>query len=718
MTKYRNPIAKTIYSRNWLVKIFIALVVAGLRCSFSIAASPAVPEELNVLCDFDNARNIEQLQLLQKKIKSGSPWYRFLPILDGKMPDEEDSETVFKKAENSVTLISDILKMENDSSFFHTIAISKLFDAFFTAPDSIEGKTIGKLILFRLLKDGKPVTDLFSFTRFLKFNLAVEPDISHTDTISSEAFNSLLFLYKSDIKNMSEFARKHPFNSFVQYCSAKAFIKSGSVDEGKTLLAKAMVLDPTIKYALKKDPIISKIDLFEFINSNLYLEKITPRTASEIDTVDIHYNLTNHDSKTTKVIHFKHQDGVFFDEKEKKRIPSFLINGLFENAAKFEPSSFPVTLKTHFDNYPELLIRITEKNGPKTLLFSSSNAPGMLPFNVFKNNQSGIIESERFATAIKMLFAWLEFPSPVFSKSAAAGNFEYTMMPAPESSSLEIIFKEEAQIPAVIEFEPEIPEAIKALDFFHSSVQTTKILGENTLIQRFSTDFQELEGKTNVKIVFHKIINDGKSSWFMGSPVKFFNASKEAMQNLKRLCKINDNMEIEISPDLTFYERAGIPQLSDLIKSSEALCLSYSSADELNGEAVPIKITANSPNAPVSFTASYFPGTQKLFLRFWDKIPAEESIHGLFLNWLGFDVPPMNLNSLSFDEGKFILEFSKTPEEEVDDHLFKKTLDKRLRMTSNTFKNINEVKISSSEMRVVVLLEKNEGPGIFIRPFP
>ncbi|MBF0545013.1 MAG: hypothetical protein HQM08_11290 [Candidatus Riflebacteria bacterium] len=717
--------------KNCLTCLFLAVFIF-LPCfpAEALDGNPEFPQDLIPLSDFDSSDTNSTLQGLRDSIRQKSSLTQFITLAEsGVKGNFEETQEIISNAEKGAQLLSEILLTQNSEVASETTLV-KLFDAYLFATGTIPGREVGTRILFRLLQKGSPIQEIFSFARFLRddFHYSLQENSDFYKSFTSLSLEDIkaikfLFLIKSDIdkdinlSNIVELAKKNALNPFVQFSTAKALINAGKFEEGKNHLAKAIALNPEYKAKIISDADFRNANFCEFQNSNLFLDRLSSKSSSEIESATIQFSWNGLNKPVEIIYKLKKEEGFFVEEKDKRKIPCFLINALIAELEKSPVSSFPVMVRNHFDDYPELLIRLYNKKTLTASFYSSSNTPEMLPFNAWNKKELRLIETKAFGTTISLLKSWLDIHSPEPAATSFQSGDEVPLKPFPENSPLDLIFRDEAQIQAKADYQPELPAELKSAGFSSFKIEESKLNGCPSSIKRIALDFIEPGGMKTVRMIFHQLTIRGKTSWFLGSPQNFIASAKKAIEALSLLMPY-DFETIEISPDIDYYENSGQPVLANLFKAAEMLAVSYSSSDEFMGEPVPLKIVSRPASSPIDFIADYFPKSEKIILNYWSDIPSKNGIYELFFEWLGLSEKSTEVKKLTFDEGKFILEYDKEPDEKTQDLFFKKGLEKRLRQTLRDYKNSYELIISSGEKRLTIIKEKKERPGIFLRVLP
>ncbi|MFZ2958799.1 MAG: hypothetical protein WA705_18065 [Candidatus Ozemobacteraceae bacterium] len=478
-----------------------------------------------------------------------------------------------------------------------------------------------------------------------------------------------------------------------------------------------------------------------------------------------------------------HPGDTFVEEKpvdrEKGRlsVPFFLVKGLLAGLDAAPEAKRMTSLLTHTDDQPELLIRIERQNASPTLLYTTSNATDLLPFNVFSAGRFRLVESPICGRAITFLRRTCDLTDGVPNAYYLSGGLEAVEEDNPEESALEIRFRDGAGLPAASATHSAeiIPAEIPPAGHFTSVIrETSSLVGTPGEIDRLTLSGPADIGSGPRRIIFHRYRlpggppetmpspalisvvasasnlplpqtasmasmpslapiaslpslsplhgNPGQTDWFLHSPSAFLTVATQAEHELFRLLG-TPPVELDIQPACSRYDAIRQPVLGDLLQSLRTMALAERPFSDLSGELVPLSIRALLDQSGRSFEAQVLPKSGMFVVNAWGGFfmaggsPYLNSASDLFFFWTGLGTPPAKLLRIDMGFGEATLEFDRAVEDGVLTEL-SKTIERRvpdLEVGIDPDRLVPRLVLRPQHGQLVLLSAPGEGPRFAVR---
>lgn len=366
-----------------------------------------------------------------------------------------------------------------------------------------------------------------------------------------------------------------PFDRDLLYNTACLLVLTGKREPAMDLLARLSLVDPAFVAKVGKDPDLGSLrkdrDWLDRLESGKARPAIEPAPNPGIASMTLRYHWGGRGEPVDETRTIVWSKDRYIDQDSKAEVPAGLIQMLLMGLADARPSDSLQSRITHFDDYPSLKVTLEHTDGGKSILFSSSNTGGMLPFNIVGIQGLQVTNARIVGQVLHYLLNWLDVKrgSPM-----ASFHFGGTEIPKGDRrrpvSAEEVQFRKECGLPeqgAPVDPEP-LPPELTALPGSATHLMGSYVIDRDgnpaVEVDRYMVGPRPDEPGYGVTLV--RVRRAGMTTWYPEPPAVFQAHAAEAWARLQKALGPTIT-EGQVRPWVRSVDDEGFPGGRDLVES-------------------------------------------------------------------------------------------------------------------------------------------------------
>ncbi|NLI77801.1 MAG: hypothetical protein GX442_15365 [Candidatus Riflebacteria bacterium] len=424
------------------------------------------------------------------------------------------------------------------------------------------------------------VTGVIGLIRELEPFLHMNPDFP---TISSRLLEveraCLLARHKkadpAQVKAVLALLADDPFDRDTLYGGACLLALTGQPEPARDLLARLSLLDSGIAEKVGGDPDLATLrqdkDWLDRLVAGKARPVLKPAPNPGIASLTLRYHWGGMGKAVDETRTLTWKQDRYVDPEGSTEVPAGLIQLLLKGLADARPSDSLQSRITHFDDYPSLKVTLERTDGGKTILFSSSNTAGMLPFNIAGPQGLQVTNARLVGQVLHYLLNWLGV-----TRGSPMASYHFGGTEIPKGDRRQPVSAEEAQFrkegglpeqPAPAAPEP-LPPELTALPG-----SATHLMG-SYVVDRHGNPAVEVDrymagprpGEPGCAVSLVRVRRAGQTAWYPEPPAAFLAHAAEAWERLQKALGPAIT-EGQVRPWVRSVDDEGFPSGMDLVES-------------------------------------------------------------------------------------------------------------------------------------------------------